>query len=279
MNIQGYKDILCDLKMFIDVGCAVSQRLVGTIPEQRHHYFADTIFSKILCHAMSLYKITPKLGEEDRGGLWDLSSVCAISRCIIEVYDVLEYIVVNNISEDERKFRISVWEMHSMHRRLRILSCIKSEASDVKSMREREIYLRNQIISDEYYQKLGKREKEKIISGDAPAFLISQKERNLRNGINHEYHNSATMMLSQHVHTFPMSVEQLNFFKAGTEDAIRMTSSAIKYSLGFLARAIVRMVELFPHGKVELNPHQAIQFSIWCSIVEQGVDVSSKKKS
>ena len=76
-----------------------------------------------------------------------------------------------------------------------------------------------------------------------------------------------------------MSIEHLNKFKAGTEDAIGMTSLAIRNCLGLLARAIVRMVELFPHGEVDLDEHQAIQFSIWCSVVEQGVYISSVKES
>lgn len=278
MNIQDYKDVLCDLKMFIDVGCAVSQRLVGTIPEKRHHFFADTIFTKILCHAMSLYKISPKLGEEGKCELWDLSSVCAISRCIIEVYDVFGYMVFENISDNERELRIDVWELHAIHRRILMLSCINSISSDINMLYERETFLINKIISNDFYKDLNKDHKKKINSKDAPAFLISQRERNFRNKVNHEYYNATTMSLSQHVHTFPMSIEKLNIFKAGSQDALREVSIAIKYSLGFLARAITEMVVLFPHGEVELDEHQHIQFSVWCAIVEQGVNCPSAMK-
>ena len=61
MEIARYREIVGELEMFIELGRQVSLRLVGTEPEHRHHSYADPIFTKLLCHAISLHKLSPKL--------------------------------------------------------------------------------------------------------------------------------------------------------------------------------------------------------------------------
>lgn len=104
--------------------------------------------------------------------------------------------------------------------------------------------------------------------------IISKKELNEANGVDHQYHSTVTAWLSQYVHTLPMSLHQLLAFKAGTPDALRACSIPIQYATGFLAKAIVEMVESFPHSNMEINvAHQQI-FDNWCGLVRTGVNLS-----
>ena len=131
--------------------------------------------------------------------------------------------------------------------------------------------LTSEVMAHTCFVNLNKQLQGRIKSGDAPSFLLSQRDLNKANGVNHEYHTAATMMLSQYVHTLPMSVHQLFEFKAGTPEALHMSSMPIQYSLGFLARSILRMVENFPAADQGLTDPQAAVFYRWNAAVERGV--------
>lgn len=121
--------------------------------------------------------------------------------------------------------------------------------------------------------KISKHHQQRISAGDAPAFLVSQKVLNAANGVNQEYNVAATMMLSQYVHTLPMSVQQLFEFKADTPDARNLSALPIQYSMGFLTRAIMRMTTAFPHGRPAFTEQQSRIFANWKAVIENGVRV------
>ena len=275
MEVDRYGEILAELEMFISVGAAVSQRLVGTTTEQAHQSYADPIFTKLLCHAISLKRLSPPLSMEESTQLWDMPSACAIARCLIEAHDVLGYISLSQVSDDERSFRALVWNLHDQQRRSSMLNSIQSKDSQAEAIHVGARDLAKEAEAHPWFTKISKSYQQRIRAGDAPSFLLSHKELNAANGVNHEYHVAATMMLSQYVHTLPMAVHQLMEFRAGTPEALHMSSMPIQYSLGFLAHAILRMVEVFPHGDQELTDPQALAFSRWNSVVENGVTASS----
>lgn len=273
MSEDKYGVIIDEFESIISVGDRVCRQLSGMKFEHRHHSYADPIFTKMLCHAVSLYKLTPKINTPSYYDLWDMPSACAIARCIIESYDVLEYISLAEINEEERTFRILVWKVHDKQRRIKMLTCINSKDPNVSLLREEESKFTSEIISHRLFHNLGKYTKDKIKKRDAPLYLMSQKELNAINKVNHNYHIAATTMLSQYVHTLPMSVHQLFEFKAGSADALRLTSLPIQFCLGFLARAISRMADTFANGAVEISEQELQIFVRWKDIVENGVDL------
>lgn len=277
MEADRYGEILADLEMFISVGTAVSQRLVGTTTEQAHHSYADPIFTKLLCHAISLHGLSPRVSTKESTQLWDMPSACAIARCIIEAHDVLGYIALSQVSDDEQSFRVLVWELHDQQRRSSMLHSIQSRDPQAAAIHVSARDLAKEVEAHPWFTKIGRRYQQRIRTGDAPSFLLSHKELNATNGVNHDYHVAATMMLSQYVHTLPMSVHQLMDFKAGEPEALHMSSLPIQFSLGFFARAISRMVDVFPHGDQEITEPQLLAFGRWRSVVENGVTVSSSQ--
>jgi hypothetical protein len=94
---------------------------------------------------------------------------------------------------------------------------------------------------------------------------------NKANFVDHDYHRTATMWLSQYVHTFPMSVHQMLNFRAGTLEARHMSAMPIQYSCGFLASAITKMAKIFPTANIDIRDADEGIFSRWCAVVEQGV--------
>lgn len=275
MELQRYKEILDALDMFIEVGTNISNRLVGTRPKLHHHGYADTIFTKLLCHAITLRKLSPQVDFQIEYELWDMPSACAIARCLIEAHDVLEYIALANISEEEITFRTLIWMLHDKQRRSKMFQAIKSTAPECHEIQQQEMHLQKEAEQHPQFQKLNLQQRNKILNGDAPSFLLSQKDLNSSNGINHEYHVAATMMLSQHVHSFPMAVHQLQHFRAGSPDSLNLSALPIQLSLPFLARSIARMADIFLHADFEINEQQSKVFDFWLSIAKNGTDLAS----
>lgn len=104
MKTERYSEVMTEFETILQYGMEVSDRLVGTSVADRHRSYADSIYTKLLCHAISLKKLSPRIKEKPEHELWDLPSACAVAKCIIEAHDVLGYIVLNNIPPDERDF-------------------------------------------------------------------------------------------------------------------------------------------------------------------------------
>ena len=274
MEIERYTEIMTEFEMVLANGMEVSQRLVGTTPAERHHTYADIIYTKLLCHSMSLHKLSPRIKEKPEHELWDFPSACAIARCIIEAHDVLGYIVLNKISQEERDFRLLILNLHDKQRRSKMLHYIHSKDPRVDEVDNEAKELMDSATKHPWYNNISKHHQKKIAEGDAPFFLVSQRDLNLANSVNHENHVSAIMWLSQYVHTFPMALHQLFDFKAGTPDALHLSSMPLQYVLGFMVKSIIGMASVFPSGNVKVDRQHITIFEKWCTAVEYGVFVS-----
>ena len=274
MKTERYAEIMTEFETILHYGMEVSDRLVGTTPAEPHLSYADAIFTKLLCHAISLKKLSPKTKEKSEKELWDLPSACAIARCIIEAHDVLGYIVLSKISPEERDFRLLIWRLHDKQRRSKMLKSIHSKDPKANEIHEEAKALMNEAVKHSWYKNVSENYQTRIVKENAPSFLLHQRDLNKVNSVNHEYYVAATMWLSQYVHTFPMALHQLFEFKAGTPDALRVSSIPIQYASGFMAKSIIGMASVFPDGNVNVNRHDMAIFSRWCSIIESGVSAT-----
>jgi hypothetical protein len=272
---ERYAEVLGEFETMLRLGTELSNRLVGTMPTEKHLSYADSIYTKLLCHAVSLHKLSPQIENKPEHELWDVPSACAIARCIIEAHDVLGYVVFSEASPEERDFRLLIWRLHDQQRRSKMLNSIESQDPRAEEIHTRARALSDETLNHPWFSRVAKHLQNKIKSGDAPSFLLSQRELNKANSVNQEYHTSATMWLSQYVHTFPMSVHQLSEFRAGTAEALHISSMPIQYTLGFLAATITKMAETFPVVNMELTELDSALFSRWRSVVEYGVTTAS----
>jgi hypothetical protein len=275
MDESRYKEILESFDRLGDYAIKISHSTVGITTDDSRILYADIIFTKLICHAISLRKISPDLNSETTPELWDLSSACAIARALVESFEALAYISLNNITLDERDFRIKLWELHDFHRRIKMLEQLKSKNSELNIMKNSADLLQEAILKHNFFSNctddVKSDIKRKINKKEAPAFYLSQKARNMQSGINHEYHDTVTMALSQFVHTFPMAIHQLMSFRARCPESLHACSMPIQYSLAYLAKAISGMTEIFPNKISSPSVETASDLGIWLNIAENGV--------
>lgn len=274
MDNSRYKSIRSEFDLLLNWGVKLSNALANKKAPLDRDYYADRVFSKLLCHAITLRRIIPTgLAPEQEGNteLWDISSACAITRALIESFDALFYISIEEIADPEREFRVMLWDLHSEERRLKKLELIESKSSEVMNIVDRVAELRKTVIEHNNFTMLDNGSKKKIEKGESPAFYLNHSERNKRAKINHSYYNACIMFLSAYVHTFPFSINQLMQFKAGDSESLRLMSLPVQYAIGFLAKSVDGMHVIFGN-RIPSKPQEVSGLcEIWSGVLEQGI--------
>ena len=271
---ERYRTICRDFDTLVTYGIQVSAELGGRETPHDREYYADRIFSKLLCHAITLKHIVPTglaPVAARRTEIWDISSACAITRALLEAYDALAYVAIEDVQTSEREFRILLWKLHSEERRQKMLRLIGSTAPGNSDVDRNVTELRQKLTSHEFFNSADAGLKTKVQNSNVPPFYLSHADRNKRGGVNHEYYTAAKMFLSSYVHTYPFSVHQLMEFRAGDPESLRLMSLPVQYASGFLAKGIDGMSLVL--GDAMPSPSDAASelLSTWIEIIGHGI--------
>ena len=269
MTPETYKSILAEYDALISHAMALSHRLTGRPIGERNLSYVDTIFTKLICHGISLRRLCPTLDAIRNDELWDLPSACAVGRSLIEAYDALAYIGSSQLSPSEREFRILLWDAHDQERRLTMLEKIGSTDSRVNEIRQKAAALSEQIKSHNCYVNGSKNLQARVTRGES--FRLTQRELNVVNGVDHDFYVAATMFLSQYVHTFPFSIHQLMESRAGEPETIRLASMPLRYAMPFVVKAIDCMIAIWPDAQGTLTDDLDRLMRQWRHVAKHGV--------
>ncbi|MEH6543008.1 MAG: DUF5677 domain-containing protein [Porticoccaceae bacterium] len=268
---ENYAKIYNDFSLLLEYGERLIELQVGTKPSGSYQVYGERIFVKLLCHGKTLKRLSPTPGLQGASELWDISSNYAIARTLIETFDALAYIAIENTDELERDFRIKFWKLHSEARRLKMLTLIGSQDPRVEGVRQDVENYRAEILAHEHLKKCGAELRKKIEKENYQPYHLTQKQRNERAGINNEYQNSVTMHLSSHVHTHPFSVFQLVDFKAGDPECLGLMSMGLQYSTAYLAKAIVGVSAMFKPMVPSQSNEVSHLLELWERIIGNGI--------
>ena len=84
------------------------------------------------------------------------------------------------------------------------------------------------------------------------------------------FYVTATMFLSQYVHTFPFAIRQLMNAKAGDPDSIGLSSMPLRYTMPFIVKAIDAMTALWPDVQGALPDDLDMLMCQWRHTAENG---------
>jgi hypothetical protein len=271
MAWEKYQSAARDFDSVLEHAKAVSASLNGITPTEQYLSYAEQIFVKVLSHCIVLRRMSPDPMRHAPSELWDLASVSAIARCVIEAHDAFMYIASASVQTEEREFRLYLWELHDKSRRKKMLELIGSKdprnsqmAVDVESLHQK-------VVNHQFFAQLSPGVRKKILDADPPPYHLSQKERCKAAGIDPDYYNAVTMQLSQYVHTLPYAVHQLFAFEAGTPDAIALMAMPLQYVLPYLANTTEQMRSLFPSKSPQPPSRVAQKMALWSNLAKQGL--------
>lgn len=270
MTPEKYWEILAEFDTLLSHAHALCDRLTDRAFEGQHLAYVDTIYTKLLCHGISLRRLSPTLDAKvAQQELWDLPSVSAIARSLIEAYDALAYIGAPNIGDGEREFRLLLWDAHDQSRRLTMLEKIGSVHTRVDEIRQKAAALSEQIKSHECFANASKDLQARVKRGEP--FHLTQKELNVAHGINDDFYAAATMFLSQYVHTLPFAIHQLMHAKAGDPASIQLSSMPLRYTMPFIVKAVDAMTALWPDAEEPVKDDLKMLIRQWRHVAENGV--------
>lgn len=221
----------------------VCATLAKTHVQTTRHSYASIVNDKLLAHAVSMSRIIPRR-EATSDLLWDLSSVSALSRCILDAYHTLAYLAIEDVSEDERNFRYCLLSLHDSRRRLKVAEALASSPSVLEQLKGEFVQVQEELQESKFLAALPEKERKSLLK-EPPDFYNSRSERNKASGVDDAFYVSAQIYLSQFVHTHGFGIHQLTTFAARTSDSYRQMNVPIAFSAIFIARAILGMIKLF----------------------------------
>lgn len=231
--------------------------------------YGQQVFVKLLTHCMALRALAVDPNRRTPSELWNVTSMCAIARCVVEAHDAFEYIAGQDVKPAERTFRILLWELHDQTRRLKLAD--KTAAADLQAAVYRQ---QTALEHHEFLATLRTELREELLRrvarGEPPAFHLSQRQRCVISGVNAHWYGDVTMQLSQYVHTLPSAVRQLDQLPPDAPEALALMAMPLLATLPFLARAAHGMAQLMV-GKAPSPPSRTGRtMQLWRALAERG---------
>lgn len=247
----------------------LSEATSGRSVSEWSHEYASYIFSKICAHALSALSLAPTGLTPTKPGsteIWDLASLCAIVRALIDSYYAMYYIAIDQVSAEERSFRQALWEFQGEHKRLELLQLKKSKSPELLKLRDKVDRMRATVIQDSFFARLSPEIQKKARKGDLPLHL-SNSELSTRAGIQPDYYKAVYRFLSSYIHTYPFSVSQLAQFRAGSSESLGLISVTLQYCLAFLCVAVRDFRTLFPDMAGFIGKDVDNTIEVWLYVV------------
>src|SRR3989338_6688338 len=138
--VEEYSNVREELREVLSIAAKLSIATSGRTVSEWSHEYASYVFTKICCHGTSALSLAPTGLVPTQPGateIWDLSSLCAIVRALVDAYYAMYYIAVDNVGRGERQFRKALWTFQAENKRLELLSLIKSNSPEVEKLREK----------------------------------------------------------------------------------------------------------------------------------------------
>lgn len=272
--IQGrYRANYEEFAALLDSAVATANFQKGRKVRGNRDSYGEKIFIKLICHGLSLKRLSPSPKPTDQE-LWDVSSTYALARTLIETYEALAYISLEEVPDSEREFRVLLWKLHAQERRLEMLRLIGSNHPEILELQSKSSELRAAVLCHAHLPTAGEDLARKVKCGETPPYHLSRAERDARSNIDRDYHTAVIMHLSSHVHTHPFSVHQLFEFRAGDPECLRLMGIPLQYSSAFLSKALIGMRKLFAPNVPKLTLPLERTLATWDGLLATGVKIA-----
>lgn len=176
---------------------------------------------------------------------WDYSSMFTLTRNVMECYQTLFYLCVDEISNDERFARKKLFDIHDYYARLKLFSNLNEnlEEPQVVDM------LNKQLTDSAYFKTISEKKQQYFLKGDT-AFFISREDIEEKMGNDKAYFKFLYKLFSSNTHSFPMGFYGMLNGERGTGTATPIEVNYSAWSLNIAGQYILSsandMICLFP---------------------------------
>ena len=212
--------------------------------------WVEALIHKLSFHSVSLLKLfegteIPFENDGNKIMILDKPSIVTLLRVVTENYLTFYYLYADNINDDEKQFRLSVWRYCGIKQRTEFH--ISTENAKNKQKEELEILadLKNEVINSPFYNLFKKKEQE-IIIGGRNARLFNSWVKLLRDSsLRTELFKNMYGYKSNYSHSEFISVLQVHagnyVFNANAELEIELVLLHI-----LICKSIINLKDTFP---------------------------------
>lgn len=228
------------------------------------------ILQKLVMHCDSMLRLS--LDPHDLPNTrraWDVSSLSALARCVIETFGAFVYITELEASDNEGQLKADLYSLHELERRAKVLAYKGSSKGVVEFMdglaaEKRAEILANPAVAQLDSNLLGQvRSKRPEAKAKAPYMIYGPQELCRRNQINWAFYDITQIELSNHIHTHPQAVTELTLFKSGTDAGLSAMAAPLSAAKPFMARVAIACVEYFGAVVPELSEFDGKVLDYW----------------
>lgn len=241
---KGYEEARSDLKQVAAFAAALSRASAGRIVSEWRFAIGSFVFGKLCAHTFSVLSLSPP-PRGAPGVLWDISSISTLCRSVMDSYFVLYYAAIEPVSEAERSLREAIWTFQAEQKRLALLRLAKSKSAQLPILAA-EVERLLQIVTDHpLFASLPPKSQADVRKGEVP-ILLNNSQLAERRGVSTDYYKSVFRSLSSYVHAHPFCISQLQAFRAGGADELRLIATMLRFCLAFVSLAATDYLTLFP---------------------------------
>ena len=226
---------------------------------------ASLAFSRLTLNGLSILRLSPgsALCFAANGlQIWDLPSVSALSRNLIETYLTLHYFSRTQVPAAELQLREKVWRYHETCERVKMLRAGVPCSAGLPQLEQRMGRLRQELEQTPLFQNLVKEKRKRVLRGDV-AKLETNEQLCGSAGVSENYYNSTFKYGSNHTHSSPFSFAQMDGFRGGDASAHQVFFMALNLSTGFIALGVRDYVGLWADQAPSTSGEEKRLVAIW----------------
>ncbi|MGC3948002.1 MAG: DUF5677 domain-containing protein [Chryseolinea sp.] len=253
---ERYTGLLTDLQNYLDFAIDVSDATAGRKGVPWRQIRAHQFYIRMTVTCMSLLRLLP--GNRIARGhfdFWDFPAVANLTRTFIEAYHNFFYVGVDNVNDDESKFRLSIFNYYVNVEKYRLYTEFGVPEAELQDFKINIPMARKSLEDDPLFGIIPDNLKKPIKNGKVFMYL-TQNQVAQRLSIPSHGFAGFYRFLSNQIHATPFSVfSQSDTRGRGLENEIEVIYivMCMDFVLKYLVMAIDEMINIFPDCESKLD--------------------------
>lgn len=207
------------------------------------------VYTRLVVSMYTFVRVLPgNFITKDAAPFWDWGSIAALARALLESYNVLFYVGLDSVSEEEHEFRRKLMLLHLNAEKHRLYSDWGAPSEVLEEFRQGLPQQRDDLSHNGFFQTFPVKRQKVLLEGKS-AMYLSHTEIAARSGILGQHFRPLYRLLSNQVHSTPFAfLSQSNERGRGEENEAECayTIIAMQVVRECVGHATLRVADIFP---------------------------------
>ena len=189
-------------------------------------YWASVVFTRLVSVASGVLFIAPESLVNESSQLWDFCSIASLIRAVFETVLTLQYLGLDELSDDEWKFRIALIHLNDCTERIRLFDSLGDHAF-LAGLVPMAMELRRRVKSYPNFNNFTPQLQKDMLRGEK-ATAYGKEQILIRMNVDPSPVLSFYRFISNYIHNYPMGFHRTDWHgRDGTLNAVDVGYSAI----------------------------------------------------